>query len=74
MCKLPTSLAGIINEHDLHQQVSRRAVDDTVNGPQQGAPRLIVEHNDDAGVWKVIWIHLGLTSDEVPFKKKKKND
>lgn len=60
---LPTSLAGIVDENDLHKQVSGRAVDDTVNCPQQGAPSLVVKHNDNAGVWQVIWIQLGLTAD-----------
>lgn len=72
-CLLPTSFAGIVDEHDLHEQVSWRAADDTVNRPQQGAPRLVVKHNDDAGVWQVIWIHLGLTADEATGEKKKLN-
>lgn len=43
--------------------MSGRAVDDTVNCPQQGAPRLVVKHDDNAGVWQIVWIHLGLTAD-----------
>lgn len=60
--KLLTSLTGIIYQNNLHQQMSRRAVDDTVNGPQQGAPRLVMKHDDDAGVGQVIWVHLGFTT------------
>lgn len=70
--RLTTSLAGVVDEHDLHEQVSGRAVDDAVNCPQQGAPRLVVKHYDDAGVWQVIWIHLGLTADEATGKKNRK--
>ncbi len=66
--QLPTSLAGIVDQHDLHQQVSGRAVDDTVNRSQQGAPRLVVKHDDDAGVRQVIWMHLGLTADGAKVK------
>lgn len=67
---LPTSLAGIVDEHDLHEQVSGRAVDDTVNSPQQGAPRLIVKHDDNAGVGQVVLVHLGLAADRTTRRKK----
>ena len=69
LATVPTSLAGIVHEHDLHEQVSGGAVDDTVNGPQQGTPRLVVEHDDDAGVGQVVLEHLGLTAERTDTKK-----
>ena len=44
--------------------MSRGAVDDTVDGAQQSAPCLVVEHNHNAGVWEVVRVHLGLTSNQ----------
>lgn len=45
--------------------MSRGAVDDTVNSPQQGAPRLVVKYDDNAGVGQVIWVDFGLTADRM---------
>lgn len=62
--RLLTSLAGIVHEHDLHEQVSGGAVDDAVDGPQQGAPGLIVKDDHNAGVGHVVGIHLGFAAGE----------
>lgn len=59
-----TSLAGVVHQHDLHKQLSGRAVNDAVDGAQQGAPGLIVKDNHNAGVGHVIGIHLGFTANE----------
>lgn len=40
-----------------------RAVDDTVDGAEQGAPRLVVEHNHYTGVGEIVRVHLGLATD-----------
>lgn len=55
-----TSLAGIVDEDDLLQHVPRGAVDDTVHRPQQRAPGLVVEHDDNARRGKVVCVHLRL--------------
>lgn len=62
--RLLTSLAGVVHEHDLHEQVSGGAVNDAVDGAQQGAPGLIVKDNHNAGAGHVIGIHLGFTAEE----------
>lgn len=62
--RLLTSLAGIVHEHDLHEQVSGGAVNDAEDGAQQGAPGLIVKDNHNAGVGHVIGIHLRFTAGE----------
>lgn len=67
--QIQTSLAGVVDQHDLHKQVSGRAVDDTVDGPQQRAPSLVVKHNDNAGVGKVVWVDFSLTADSDMGKK-----
>ena len=58
---VPTSLAGVVHQQDLQQQVAGRACDDAVHRPQQGAPRLVVEHDHDAGGREVVGEHLALT-------------
>lgn len=66
-----TSLAGIVHQDNLLQKRVWRAVDDRVDGSQQRAPRLVVEHNDYAGAGKVIWIQLVLTPSERNQKRKR---
>lgn len=75
--ELLTSLAGVVHEHDLHQQVSGGAVDDAVDGAQQGAPGLVVKDNHNAGAGHVVGIHLCFTADEAeqgwnPISKEQK--
>ena len=41
-------LTGIVNQNDLVKQLRRWPVDDTVEGPLEGLPMLVVERNDDA--------------------------
>lgn len=59
-----TSLAGVVHQDNLLQERVRGAVDDRVDGPQQRAPRLVVEHDDHAGAGKVVWIQLVLAPSE----------
>lgn len=66
---LTTSLAGVVHKHDLHQQVPRRSVDDAVDGPQQRAPRLVMEDDDDAGVGQVVRVDLGLAAENKAVKQ-----
>lgn len=66
---LTTSLAGVVHQHDLHQQVPRRPVDGAVDGPQQRAPRLVVEDDDDAGVGQVVRVDLGLAAENEAVKQ-----
>lgn len=40
-----------------------RAVDDTVDGAEQGAPRLVVEHDHYTGVGEIVRVHLRLATD-----------
>lgn len=71
--RLLTSLAGIVHEHDLHEQVSGGAVNDAVDGAQQGAPGLIVKDNHNAGVGHVVGIHLCFTADEAEQRQTESN-
>lgn len=57
-----TSLAGVVHQQDLEQQMSGGAVNDAVDRPQQRAPGLVVEHDNDAGVGQLIWVNLGLAA------------
>lgn len=66
---LTTSLAGVVHQHDLHQQVPRRPVDGAVDGPQQRAPRLVVEDDDDTGVGQVVRVDLGLAAENEAVKQ-----
>lgn len=47
--KYQTSVTVIVNEDDLFQQDGRCGLQNTVNGPQQGGPGLIVESYDHRG-------------------------
>ena len=44
-----TSVTVVINEDDLLQQDGRCGLQDTMNGPQQGGPGLVVEGYDHRG-------------------------
>ena len=57
-----TSFAGVINEDYLLQECVWRAVNDRVDGAQQSAPGLVVEHDHHAGARKIIWIQLVLAT------------
>lgn len=49
-----------------------RAINDAVNGPQQGAPRLVVKHDDNAGARQVVRVHLGFTANRAAEEEKDK--
>lgn len=65
----PTPLAGIVHQDDLGEQAARGAGEHAVHGAQQGAPGLVVEHDDHTGVWELLRVHFGLA----PAKKKKQH-
>ena len=44
---------GVVHQDDLLQQPGGRPVDDAVDGPEQGAPALVVEADDDGGGGKL---------------------
>lgn len=44
-----TIAAGVVHQDDLLEEDGRRGVQDAVHRPQQGAPGLVVEHDDHAG-------------------------
>lgn len=57
-----TLVAEVVDEHDLGQELRRRAVQDAVNGAEERRPALVVEGDDDAGVGEVFGIQLRLTA------------
>lgn len=66
-----TVLAGVVHQDDLLQEDGRGGVQDTVHGPKQGAPGLIVKHDDHTGGWQGGATLEGLLYTPVAKKKKK---
>lgn len=56
----PTSLAGVVHQDDLGEEAARGAVDDAVDGAEQRAPGLVVEHDHHARVGQLVGVHFGL--------------
>ena len=50
--KLQTHFRAIVHQNDLLHQTRRRLTQHRVDGPQQYRPRLVVETDDDAGLWQ----------------------
>lgn len=57
-----TLLALIIYQYDLLEQRARRPINDRPNGPQQGAPRFVVEYYHDTSIRQVLAVLLRLAS------------
>lgn len=51
--RITTFIAEVVDKQYLLEELRRCSVDDRVNGPQQRAPALVVEHYDDAGLGQV---------------------
>lgn len=57
-----TSVAEVVHQDDLGDEVLRRAAGDTVYGPEQRRPALVVEGDDDAGVGQFLQVQLLLAA------------
>lgn len=62
MCVLCTFVAEVVDQDDLSYELWRRAVEHTVNRPQQRRPALVVEGDDDAGVGQLLGVELLFTA------------
>lgn len=49
------TIAGIVHQQNLFDQLSRRVPDDRVHTAQQRRPRFIMEHDDDRGGRQQFW-------------------
>ena len=61
--EIPTKVWEVINQDDLFQQVCRWSVKDAENSTSQHRPSLIMEYDYDTGIWEVLAIWYGFTSE-----------
>lgn len=60
----PTSIAEVVNQHNLGNQLRGRAVQHAVDSAQERGPALIVEGDDDAGVGERLQVALAVAARE----------
>lgn len=58
-----TSIAVVIHQNDLGNQVIRSSVYDAVDGAEKRTPALVMERDDDTGVGEILQVQLLLTAD-----------
>lgn len=58
-----TSIAVVVHQYDLGNQVIGGPVNDAVDGAEKRTPALVVERDNDAGVGEVLQVQLLLTAD-----------
>lgn len=61
-------LAGVVHEDDLLDELLRGHPDDAVDGPEQRGPRLVVEHDHDAGGGELRGVRLALAPTNAKYK------
>lgn len=69
-----TSVAVVIHQNDLGDQVIWGPVYNAVNGAEKRTPALVMERDDDAGVGKILQVQLLLTADRREEKETNKDD
>ncbi|GAA6065424.1 uncharacterized [Tachysurus ichikawai] len=64
-----TSIAVVIHQNDLGNQVIWSSVCDTVDGAEKRTPALVMERDNDTGVGEILQIQSLLTADGRDKKK-----